>query len=1379
MDRIETRTLHFDLTYAGVEHEYFLETGEGERIPLRRHTDDTRAEHRRQNRALALFTTAQLERITHFVEGAQLPKDVARLLRVVFTIPGAPLPGVAGMIPYIPQATRRAHREANLDTFRQRRPPVFRRLGVEAEIPADQLLEVWQDADLIAETPLDVARSLTFSHPQLGSRNDQTAAVVMDDHIDTSDDLLGFATLIAGLGPASETGGWATIAPSVDQYGKPLTWSSGYESEGHQEGDTVYYYDLNEAITGVDETPPADSAGLSVVNQSLRTTQNDTRLENELWSVNQGSPDQRQSEIAVQQTLDRRAKQARAGEYDYTLNNRTPGFGLKVPKESIGFNPDSTDPRKGAFEIAAKNTFLRTLVAYVEFYDADGQPIGSPPGWVENLPAWPTFLREDFETASKKFISSVTAVNVILGIPVWTDPTLLDFPWPAEAASCKLYFGGLGTRNWDSVVDPMGILLTGVFQYGVPTLFLLGGAAITNSSWFTNFVKDIENVIAAVAVAFPIVGGGVATAAALTNTKSVLASFANAIAGILVGQGLKKLATYILAKLAASALASAVPYVGIAFRIANMALSARNLLETTVEVAISPATYQVDVKRQLTLEATVYPDPLHGTATQPAVWPKVARYWTATVQYKNGTNYTVYGNLPAAAERRSDPVVVSFPELPGGGTFQVSLGVYSDSDWLAGHWTSSWLGAVAPAGSGGVLRTSGQIREELVPLTPRTQYLYEEKLTYDAARQRHVWTKGDQPTAVRTALSGATGGHNLAKLVSITLNDKAYMLGYTWQASGQNLPFCGSSEPTDGQIYAFQNISTLALPESALKFPSCGFSGEPYLVYDQFGPAPLFSLLSTFQNELDQGNVTPALRDAFQLNGYPLPEDTTVEVVQSTVQWYLSTGLEEPTYDLRRETDGRISVFDYPTPMFSPNNFYVDPRTGVYHLRRVVLDDKTPFDMQPGESYGYFTSPHLDSVVVHPAGYVVGVSYRNNKMEIIQIPDRGTPDDQAQPASVVSGEGIRQGLLRGPAAVTVTPDGRLLVLEALNQRVQAFDLNGNPVACFDGATITPLDADLFAAELDAGLATAALRERFAQGGAPLSSHWNITDGGRQFDLEMDALGHLEVQEGGGPLSSEWQIFSDSDTYRVVAEETALRVEVEPPFEMPLEYRHGLDLGAVDEEVMAAFAEHGITLSQQATVVGNGLQVPASYAVDLGRGVISQELKDAFATRDVVITDDAVLTARVIVEVRTPGDLWIVSDQDTALSYKISRDASNTSQLTAVEYQPTLTLREEEPGEKVTYLDLAAEMRGYLYVLSYTGEGEAVDDYRLDIYQPDGQWLSRTPDKDIEPDATGVNGARMVIDMWRNLYTLNFEHFEGPGGRTEPSVSTWLPTTPEE
>ena len=90
---------------------------------------------------------------------------------------------------------------------------------------------------------------------------------------------------------------------------------------------------------------------------------------------------------------------------------------------------------------------------------------------------------------------------------------------------------------------------------------------------------------------------------------------------------------------------------------------------------------------------------------------------------------------------------------------------------------------------------------------------------------------------------------------------------------------------------------------------------------------------------------------------------------------------------------------------------------------------------------------------------------------------------------------------------------------------------------------------------------------------------------------------------------------------------------------------------------------------------------------------------------------------------------------------------------------------------VTYLDMAVEYVGYIYVLSYiTSQG--LYQYRLDIYTPEGDWLCRT---------TGVNAARVAVDFWRNAYTLNYENLRYPSGSlpqvTEPSMSQWIPSTP--
>jgi hypothetical protein len=309
------------------------------------------------------------------------------------------------------------------------------------------------------------------------------------------------------------------------------------------------------------------------------------------------------------------------------------------------------------------------------------------------------------------------------------------------------------------------------------------------------------------------------------------------------------------------------------------------------------------------------------------------------------------------------------------------------------------------------------------------------------------------------------------------------MLGYSWRASGQGLPFAGSSTPANGQMYAFQNVSYLASPEAALKSSKSGYTGLQRIAYDQFGP-------------LAQG----------------------------------ATGLG--------------------------NNFFLDVCVDGTHLRSITLDNTTPFDESGTKSWGKFSQPNLDAAIVHPGGFAVAVNWKNSKMEILTIPSASTSDADAKTATMASGQGLRDGLMNGPVALAVTPDGKLLVLETTNQRIQAFDTKANPVLAFDPT-------------------------------------------------------------GSGTLSAT----------------------------MPLKARTG----------------------------------------------------------------------------------------------------------------------------PVTYLDMGTESKGYIYVLSYVGKGDAATDYNLDIYDPSGAYLSTT---------NGLNAAKLVVNMWRDVYTLNYEVLLGPARRTEPSVSHWIPSTPQ-
>ena len=94
----------------------------------------------------------------------------------------------------------------------------------------------------------------------------------------------------------------------------------------------------------------------------------------------------------------------------------------------------------------------------------------------------------------------------------------------------------------------------------------------------------------------------------------------------------------------------------------------------------------------------------------------------------------------------------------------------------------------------------------------------------------------------------------------------------------------------------------------------------------------------------------------------------------------------------------------------------------------------------------------------------------------------------------------------------------------------------------------------------------------------------------------------------------------------------------------------------------------------------------------------------------------------------------------------------------------------EGTANVVVVDLSVESQGYLYVLKYLAPASGpvlASDYRLDIYNPDGTFLAQV---------TGLAAASLHVDLWRNVFTLNYEILPG-SGRTEPSVSQWIPSTP--
>lgn len=1228
-----TRTLHFELVSNNKSNEQLtLHIGQ-HKVDLQAHTPQSLKEASRTNRAMALISEERRTIFTHYAEVHEdlFPKD--RLIRIRVTSPDENpsiyLPKLHHMSFEIPKHHRESFIRKKISLNMPYLHPKLSSWG-SSPINQDDILQANIDANDL-KTPWDIATTILFHYPELASNKPHTANIVMNEHIAPPKNInptqynkvYNLAIVISKQGPASSKGGWAKISNSTDQHGNPLTY--GFDIGKHKVGDPVLIYKWSD-LTVQAATSPMTSA--------MQSASNDTSLQNQTWAVNQGKTAYQQDGGSMTSSLRKSygvSRVSKAGveqSFKWTVNEETPHHGLNVYGSTIAFEEDNS------FSIQVKNTFLRTLTAYAQFFSENGDPIRNPAGWQEKLPAT---ISGWFETDEKKFISSISAVNTILGIPMPTDPTTLTFVFPEEATKLKLLFGGPGTSKWDGDVDPSGLLLTGIFQYGIPLFFLAAGAAITSTKWFNDFISDTENVIAALAVAFPIVGGGVATMAALTNVKKTLISFADAMAGILVSKGLEKLALYITGQITVAELEDEIPYVGWALRAANMAIDFAEMAVTTGEILSSPATLTVDISRAMDLNLTLHPDPKHGELGRPetAVWPAVSDHYQVTVQYKGGTNFVLRGKMPDKTS--NTPLRLTFANLPVGGSIQIFAGVYSSNGWLCGKYQSDWLKAFPNSGSS--LSLEEHISEILVPLTQDTQYTFKEKIVYDQSSRKHVWHAGDRPMDTVAHLDCGSIGKYICKPVDITLNALAKQIGYAWSASGQN--------------YLCQNVSVLADPESRYKSSEVRFTVQPYIAYDQFG-----LLLDDEQKKIGQ------------------------------------------------------------------NNFILDSRNNQFNLRQVkLMDGISGFGLNDPnlKSWGKFNLTNIDAMVIHPDGAAIGVSWKDSKMEILQIPNEPTDDAHAPEAQMVSGQGVRQGLMQGPKAISVAPDGRVLILETLNKRIQSFDTKGNPIASFLGDKLFTLEASAYASDLDKGIFSEALQRQFQENG--LTHIFNLSD-----SLAAD-----------------------------------------------------LDQSRLTDNLVNAFATQGVYLtfkrdqmenhavSSYVTVVVPGAQWTVT---DPNKNAVYNIKKNGSELNVYDVLNN------VKVNVRAQGSIWVVEDWNGAKSYYLAVDRVNHQTVNVNSYLPYMPLYNPDNRTDITYLDLAVEAKGYIYVLSYTAGGKKQSDYVLDIYEPDGSFLVRTPDSRLQSsDPQYVNVAKLVVDIDRSVFTLNYEPTIGPDGRTEPSISHWIPTPP--
>jgi hypothetical protein len=136
---------------------------------------------------------------------------------------------------------------------------------------------------------------------------------------------------------------------------------------------------------------------------------------------------------------------------------------------------------------------------------------------------------------------------------------------------------------------------------------------------------------------------------------------------------------------------------------------------------------------------------------------------------------------------------------------------------------------------------------------------------------------------------------------------------------------------------------------------------------------------------------------------------------------------------------------------------FLDPRVPPPSLRPLVPGGA--FDLGSALGVGRFAAADLSAVAVHDGGYAVAVSADNSRMEIVALAPAAVADADAPRSRVVAGKGDREGLLDAPVGCAVAPDGSIVVLEAALGRVQAFDVQGNPLPRFGGSALLALQKE--------------------------------------------------------------------------------------------------------------------------------------------------------------------------------------------------------------------------------------------------------------------------------------------------------------------------------
>lgn len=764
---VEKRTYYFDLSgHFDQDAEFHVFGSKAQKLER---MDEETLQHAREN--LSVLKHIPSKNLTHIGKDLEFKENEIHYCYVAARSK-SDIEGKWSMpltFTHFPQKSIEHAHQKRLNTYRDKKMPVSPKLafyGVKDDsgLSSEHIANAYLEEDNL-KTSLDHASNLIGSHPELMTAEPNTAAAVdqKNKEVPETHDL---AQEIKYRPATEEPGGWAQLKPYIN----PETKQPYLDSKGQK----IYFPEWSQdtlELSGHAMSPSMEnvkddsSLGVNVTNLSVE--QENQEMQGKMWKVYDGN------------TTVKADSESRLGE---SAAFHTPGF----VDQSVnhGYRPHfiSMDNDNNV-TVKVQNWYVRFLGLYFRFLDANDKPIkisSLPERTLADFPG-----HEKYSGEYDIYAKLAGAEFEILSIPIKSTEIKYKFNMPEMASKVMVLAGGLGvgSNHYPDTTGP-GIVMTSVMNYGLPSIMLGCGAATAYAKYLGSTSAAEYNLMLQLLFEYFIDD----FADKSYDDKKAWINMGVSLGTYLLSKSGTWLVKKLLAFITEAEAEDNIPFVGWAMQAIAAAGITSAMAQTTAEILNSPKTYKAELVFTHDIEVTIYHDP------KDYAFPATADHYELTAMFDYGTPWTS-GRIEMPGTTVSDPIKYTFKGVPQGGNVNITVGFYSNANWLAGK------------GSTGVIENMRDsceitIKEYKVPLDADTTYSHKEIITLNK-EEEHIWQADKTPPSEHdTRCENHLG--ELCDLTSISISQHYGAIGYTFKSY---------SKDADNQVFQIANISAAQYPQ--------------------------------------------------------------------------------------------------------------------------------------------------------------------------------------------------------------------------------------------------------------------------------------------------------------------------------------------------------------------------------------------------------------------------------------------------------------------------------------------------------------------------------------------------------------------------------------